>query len=77
MLSHLEDSLKTEIQCWFSNRIERRTKNSIRGGDCDDYVYDDHYDIQHTGQLQQQTTNSGHSKNWYHFLQSSLCKDIS
>ena len=31
------------------------TKSSIRGGD-----YDDHYNIKHTGQLQQQPMNPGH-----------------
>ena len=34
-----------------------QTKSSIRGGDCGDYDYDDHCDIKHAGQLQQQPTN--------------------
>jgi len=37
-----------------------QTKSSIRGGDCGDYDYDDHYDIKHNGRLQQQPTNPGH-----------------
>jgi len=37
-----------------------QTKGSIRGGDCGDYDYDNHYDIKHTGRLQQQPTNPGH-----------------
>jgi len=37
-----------------------QTESSIRGGDCGDYDYDDHYDMQHTGRLKQQPTNPGH-----------------
>jgi len=50
-----------------ANRSERQSeshkelaKSSIRSGDCGDYDYDDHYDIKHTGRLQQQPTNPGH-----------------
>jgi len=35
-----------------------QTKSSRCGGDCGDY--DDHYDIKHTGRLQQQPTNPDH-----------------
>jgi hypothetical protein len=31
-----------------------------RGGDFGDYDYDDHYEIKHTRQLQQQPTNPDH-----------------
>ena len=39
-----------------------QTKSSIRGGDYGVYDYDDHYDIKHTGRLQQQLTNPGHQQ---------------
>jgi len=37
-----------------------QTKCPIRGGDCGDNVYDDHYNIKHTGSLQQQPKDPGH-----------------
>jgi hypothetical protein len=39
-----------------------QTKCPMRGGDCGDYDYDDHYGIKHSGLPQKQPSNPGHSQ---------------
>jgi len=59
MAENISTGLATEGKVRENLTRRWQTKSSIRGGD---YDYDDHYDIKHTGRLQQQPTNPGHSQ---------------
>ena len=67
-ISHLEVDWKRDISTGLATKGKgrenptkrRQTKSSTPGGDCGDYDYDEHYNIKHSGRLQQQPKNPGH-----------------